>query len=122
MAKREVINIDVSRRVLRIGPAAYPVQNIARVQAIKLVPNRARAVRRFLVAVLFCVILGVAAAVVAKKDTGLSNSNVTALHGVEIGAVVLVAISIIRLVMKLSARTFYALVIETAGTPRTALI
>jgi uncharacterized protein YmfQ (DUF2313 family) len=37
-------------------------------------------------------------------------------------AAVLAAISIILLVMRLSKRTAYALVIETAGTPRTALV
>lgn len=120
--KREVINVEISRRVLRIGAAAYPVQNIARAQTVTLVPKRGTAWRRYVVAVVFWVILGVAAAVAVKKVTGLSNSGLTALHGVEVAALVLLVVSTIRLIVKLSARTFYALVIETAGTPRTALV
>jgi hypothetical protein len=120
--KREVINVGVSRRVLRIGAAAYPVQNIARAQTVTLVPKRGRAWRRYVVAVVLWVILGVAAAVAANKVAGQSNSGLTALHGAEVAALVLVVISTIRLIVNLSARTFYALVIETAGTPRTALV
>jgi hypothetical protein len=120
--KREVINVGVNRRVLRIGAAAYPVQNIARAQTVTLVPKRRTAWRRYVVAVVLWVILGVAAAVAANKLAGLSNSGLTALRGAEVAALVLVVISTIRLIVNLSARTFYALVIETAGTPRTALV
>jgi hypothetical protein len=120
--KREEINVEVSRRVLRIGTAAYPVRNIARAQTVALIPNREAAWRRYVVAVALWVILGVAAAVAVNKVTGLPNSGLTALHGVEVAALVLVVISTIRLIVNLSARTFYALVIETAGTPSTALV
>lgn len=120
--KSEVINVGISRRVLRIGAAAYPVQNIARAQTVTLIPKRGTAWRHYVVAVMFWVILGVAAAVAVKKVTGLSNSGLTALHCVEVAALVLLVVSTIRLIVKLSARTFYALVIETAGTPRTALV
>jgi Family of unknown function (DUF6232) len=121
-AKREMVNVGISRRVLRIGAAAYPVQNIARAQTVKLEPNRAKACRRFFAALVLWVTLGGAAAVAANKVTELSNSELTALRGVEIAALVLVVVSTIRLIVKLSARTYYALVIETAGTPRTALV
>jgi hypothetical protein len=94
--KREVINVEISRRVLRIGAAAYPVQNIARAQTVTLEPKRGTAWRRYVVAVVFWVILGVAAAVAVKKVTGLSNSGLTALHGVEVAALVLLVVSTIR--------------------------
>jgi hypothetical protein len=123
--KSELIKVRVSRRILWVGAEAYPLQNIARARAVELVPQRAAAVRRYLGAVIFCLILGVAAAVVATKLTtnaSVPNSAFTALHGVEIVAVALIVISTIRLFVKLSARTLYALVIETAGTPFAALV
>jgi chromate transport protein ChrA len=101
------------------------LRNIARAQTIELAPPRGAAVRRYLGAVIFFVILGVVAAVVATKLTTVASvpsSAFTALHGVEIVAVALIVISTIRLFVKLSARTLYALVIETAGTPFAALV
>ena len=123
--KSELTKVSVSRRILWVGAEAYPLRNIARAQAIELPPQRGTAIRRYLGAVIFCVILGVVAAVAATKLTTVASvpsSAFTALHGVEIAAVALIAISTIRLLVKLSARTLYALVIETAGTPFAALV
>ena len=55
--KREVINVRVSRRVLWVGAQAYPLQNIARAQTIKLVPKREAAVRHYVMAVILWVLL-----------------------------------------------------------------
>src|SRR5713101_3720330 len=60
--ERELITVRVSRRVLWVGAQAYPLQNIARAQTIKLVSNRRAAIRHYVVAVIFWVILGIAAA------------------------------------------------------------
>jgi Family of unknown function (DUF6232) len=120
--KPDVIEVGVSRRVLRIGAAAYPVQNIARAQTVTLVPRRGRAWRRFLLAVVLSMLLAAGAAVAANQATGLPSSGLTALHGAVVAAGALVVISTIRLMVNLSARTYYGLVIETAGTPRTALV
>lgn len=107
--KREFINVRVSRRILWVGAEAYPLQNIARAQTIEIVPRRGAAIGRYVMMVVLWLILGGAAAL--------------AIHALAVlVALVLIVISTIRLIKALSRRTFYALVIETAGTPRTALV
>jgi hypothetical protein len=108
--KREVIDIEVSRRILWVGAEAYPLHNIARAQTVKLVPNRALALARYIRAIALWVVLGLVAMIVTQNEL--------------VAAVVLVLIvaNTVRLITKLSAATFYALVIETAGTPYRALV
>lgn len=125
--KRARIDVKISRQVLWVGAEAYPLQNIARAQTIKLVPNRGAAFRRFLVSFIFEVVLGAAAAVairLAPRLTSVQASN--DVHSVATGvlvlAVALVGYSAIRLIVRLSRGTYYALLIETAGTPRSVLV
>jgi Family of unknown function (DUF6232) len=107
--ERELITVRVSRRVLWIGAQAYPLQNIARAQTIKLVSNRRAAIRHYVMAVIFWVILGIAAALFL-GDIAL------------IIMLALIGISTIRLKRALSRPAFYALEIETAGNPSTVLV
>jgi Family of unknown function (DUF6232) len=121
------INVQVSQGILWVGSEAYPLRNIARVQPVKLAPNRGAAFRGFMIAVVFCVLLIVAAAVATRAASRVTSvQGYNALHYVADGAFalagVLAVISVIRLIMRLLRRTVYALVIETAGTPRTALV
>lgn len=127
MSKSEVIDVQISRQVLWVGAEAYPLRNIARAQAIKLVPNREAAWGRYLTAVICWVLLGVAAVVAMKQAPRLSTvQGSNALHAAAVGALVLAlvlfVISTIRLIRVLSTRTYYALVIETAGTPHKTLV
>lgn len=121
--KSELINVRVSRgsRILWIGAEAYPLQNIARARSVKLAPDRKAAVRLYLKAVVPCLILGIAAKIVLAKFPAIPSSAVNAFHGAEIAVVALAAISTIRLLARLFTRTYYALVIETAGTPYAAV-
>jgi hypothetical protein len=125
--KSEVIEVKVEQGVLWVGAEAYPLQNIARARTVRLVPNRAWAVRRFVVSVVLCVLLGIAGAVglrLANRQS--SESGYHLLHNGGVAAVVvavaLVIVSLIMLLVRVSRRTFYALVIETAGTPRGVLV
>ena len=125
--QRELIDIRISRRILWVGTAAYPLQNIARAQTIEIQRDRRAALRRYLRAVVLCVFLGAAATVAIKLAPRLtsvrgSNALLHAAAGVLVLALVLMAISTVRLITVLLARTYYALVIETSGTPQTALI
>jgi len=127
MSSSEVIDVQVSQGILWVGSEAYPLQNIARVQPVKLGPNRRAALRRYLKAVVFCLFLTAAAVVAVRVASRVSSAQgYNALHGVADGmfalAAVLAVISTILLIIRLSRRTAYALVIETAGTPRTALL
>jgi Family of unknown function (DUF6232)/FHA domain len=125
--KRELIDIRISRRILWVGTAAYPLQNIARAQTIEIQRDRRAALRRYLKALVLCVFLGAAATVAIKLAPRLSsvrgsNALLHAAAGLLVLALALMAISTVRLIIVLLARTYYALVIETSGTPQTALI
>ena len=76
---------------------------------------------------MLCVFLATAATVAIKLAPGLRPcaSSIALLHaaaGVLVLALVLLAISTARLITVLLTRTFFALVIQTSGTPQTALI
>ena len=120
--KREVINVRVSRRVLWVGAQAYPLQNIARAQTIKLVPKREAAVRHYVMAVILWVLLGVAATVAVNSAEQLSSSSNALPKVIIVVVVALIVISTIRVIAVFLRPTFYALDIETAGTPRTVLV
>jgi pSer/pThr/pTyr-binding forkhead associated (FHA) protein len=125
--KREFINIRVSRRILWVDDEAYPLQNIARAQTVELRRDRGAALWRYLKAMVCWVLLGAAATAATEFSTRLSSSQGSnALHDAGVGvlvlALVLAVISTIRLIAVLLSRTYYALVIETSGTPSTALV
>lgn len=113
--KREVIDVRVSQRILWVGTEAYPLHNIARAQTIKLVPKRGQALKALTLWVfLGAVTVGITNAVdVTFGVVGFAVAGVT---------LALIAISAIRLMVALLTPTFYALVIETAGTPYKALV
>lgn len=122
MSSSKVINIGVSQGVLWIGGEAYPLHNIARVQNVELVPRRGRAVGAFVKEMLLWVALGVGG-VVALRFAELSSSDVeTFTRYIAIGAVALAVFSILKVLVALARRTYYALVIETSGRPHTAVI
>jgi len=116
--KRQIIDIRVSRRILWIGSEAYPLHNIARAQTVNLVPRRAPAVWAYVKAIMLWLLLGVAAGFV--REAGLIPSNLADIASIAVP--VLMLISTIKLIADLSRRTLYALIIETAGTPHTALV
>jgi len=112
----------VSRRVPWVGEAAYPLQTIARAQRVKLVPKRGAALRNYVKAVLLWILLGAVAAIVL-SSAGLLRSGANTLAGLVIIAVpVLIVVRTVRLIGVLLPPKLYALIIETAGPPRTALV
>ena len=119
--KSETIQVRVSQRILWVGAEAYPLQNIARAQTIKLVPKRAAAFWRFLMEITVWTILGVAG-IVAINNAQFIEVDSEARIAVVVVVSVLVLVSAIRPIRVRMERTLYALVIETAGTPRTALV
>lgn len=125
--KSETIEVKVERGVLWVGSEAYPLRNIARARTVRLVPNRPRAVRRFVISAVLCLILGIAGAVALRLASRQNTDSSYHLYhnggtAAVAAAVALVVISLIVLLVRLSRGTFYALVIETAGTPRGVLV
>ncbi|MEU4080715.1 hypothetical protein DEJ45_10505 [Streptomyces venezuelae] len=121
MARRKVIRVEVSKRVLWIGASAYPLQNIARATTVSIKPQRARAVGNFVKAVLVVGLLLVAALALAQADELSRGDQELITRGAEVTAAVLVAAFLVRLIAVLSTRTYYALVVETSGNPLTLL-
>jgi Family of unknown function (DUF6232) len=95
--RRELLDVGVHSGILWIGAAAYPLRNIARVQVVEVRPDRARAVRRF---VLQAFAWTGIVAVAAIRSAGLSPSD-QATSG-SFGALVwfvLMTVSLIRLLV-----------------------
>jgi hypothetical protein len=126
----ERIKVEVSRRILHIGPAAYPLQNIARVQSQVLKFARWPAVRAFIVATVIWIALGAAATFAIKyayshNAASLSYDSQQKYLGIaRLAPAVLTGLSLLRLLfrLRLTWRRYYALVIETAGTASAALV
>jgi hypothetical protein len=123
VSRTAILTIGVSRRVLWVGAEAYPLQNIARAQTVRLDPAHSHAVWTFVKSLLLWVFLGAAGAVPLRYAPTLSTEDVDRLTGyIAFGVTALTVFSAVRLLVALSRRTLYALVIETAGTPRTAVV
>jgi len=127
--RAETIEVRVNQRVLWIGAGAYPLQNIARIQKIRLAPQRRAAVKRFLVSTTVWMSLGVFAWLALDITPTLGIDNLPPLPvgprtrtGVVAGVLGLTIISSIRLIKVLLEQTLYALVVETAGNPHAALV
>jgi hypothetical protein len=126
----EPIKVEVSRRILHIGSAAYPLQNIARVQSQELEWVRWPAIKSFLKAAVIWIVLGAAATAAIKFAADRQPGSTIALnqgHYITIAwtvAAVLLAVNATVLLVRLRAtwRRYYALVIDTAGSARAALV
>lgn len=123
------ITVSVSKRILHVGSAAYPLANIARVQSQALEFRRWPAIRDFIIQAVIWIALGTAATFAIRyaysQDVGgiTYDSQQRYLNIARLVPAVLIGLSLVRLLVRLAPtwRQYYALVIETAGTP-TALI
>lgn len=119
----ERIRVEISRRVLHIGSTVYPLQNIARVQPQALQFARWPAIKSFLKAVVIWTVLAAVASAAIKAAAGRQTGSITAVN-VWTAAAVPVAVSALLLLVRLGRtwRRYYALVIDTAGSARAALV
>jgi len=119
MAKREVIKIRVSRRILWVGAEAYPLHNIARATTAPIEPRRMAAVGQFLGYALLLLILSAAFGGTGGHGDLNTDAVQRLITFLDIGiGLVLVA----RLASVLVKRVYHALVIETSGAPYTVLV
>ena len=151
MSSDELLTVRVSRRILWMGPDAYPLQNIARTMVRPLKFNRRVPVMSFLKVTVICVLVSVAATIAIKQirlgavqsavesgydmsgygsvpETdplvpylGLINSSY---HVIMVVAVIAISWSAVRLLwlLWLMSKRYFSLVVETAGTPYTAIV
>ncbi|QNP72584.1 hypothetical protein IAG44_26260 [Streptomyces roseirectus] len=108
--------------ILWVGAEAYPLHNIARATTVRIRPRRMAALGQFLAyALLLVVVSGVITE--AARHGELNNADSGAVTDlVLLLDAVIGGILVIRLVSVLVTPVYHALVIETAGTPYTALV
>jgi hypothetical protein len=118
---RQTITVQVKDKVLWIGSDAYPVQNIARAQARKLIPGKRQSpVWPFVKTLARWLVVGIVASIVVALAHLGSRWNAV----VWLVVLVFIAFAVVRMIRDLRKRDipYYSLLIETAGTPREALI
>src|SRR6266568_8317188 len=108
------VNVRISKRVLWVGSEAYPLQNIARARAVRVIPKsrwtgKSRAQAGCLGFLAFLFVLGLGA---AAHSAG----------GVLVVVVAIVAVAIVVALTRRKTQPYYALIIETSGNPRRALV
>ncbi|WP_399883834.1 DUF6232 family protein [Streptomyces sp. BBFR51] len=108
------MELRISRRLLWIGTAAYPLQNIARVYTLTLQPRRKEAVMRFLKRSGLIVAVAMIATLPAMADAALSG-NGTFLALIWFVAVGLWIFCLVDMIIVLSAPSHYVLAVETNG-------
>ncbi|CAM5703424.1 DUF6232 family protein [Streptomyces aurantiogriseus] len=116
------IDLRVGKRLLWVGRAAYPLENVTRVYTFMLTPKRKEATVLFLKRV--AIILSVAFALtILGGITGIASQSAagTIVTFVWLGAAAALVFSVVELVAVLSAPTQYVLAVETAG-PSIAMV
>lgn len=123
------ITVSVSKRILHIGSSSYPLANIARVQSQEIEFRRWPAIRAFIIQAVIWIVLGAAATYAINYTSshdmgGFAYDSQRYLNLVRPASAVLIGLSLVRLLIRLAPtwRRYYALVIETAGTPNAVLI
>ncbi len=117
------IEVRVNQQILWVGDEAYPLRNIARARVVRLTVRRGAAFGRFLgFALLWLVLgLGATAALRAARSEGVRLDKSLG-EVIAIATTILIGLSFLRLLYLLLRPALFALVIETAGNPHTALI
>ncbi|WP_405003627.1 DUF6232 family protein [Kitasatospora purpeofusca] len=101
----DTVNVSVSNHILRVGDNSYPLRNISCTRIHHIQPDRSKPVWSF---VGWCLLLPV-------LSLGTTNGTVR-LWILVIGF----AVQLVRLALRLLARTVHQLIIETPGRSETA--
>lgn len=116
------VDLRVSKRLLWVGDAYYPLQNVARVYTLTIHPRRKDAVllfvKRLLILGTATVLLSLLAATIDASSDG-GSAGVTVLVVCAAGATLLY--SLVEMLKVLGAPTHFVLAVETTG-PSTAVV
>ncbi|MFH8581293.1 DUF6232 family protein [Streptomyces zaomyceticus] len=104
----DTLRLRVSRRMLWVGAAAFPLHNITRVEAFKLKPDRGAAFLRFLKWLVVAVLVYVAINVASDGDASVGE------EGNPLFVVILIAL-VVFLLKELFAPARPVLLVETAS-------
>ncbi|RSS79989.1 DUF6232 family protein [Streptomyces sp. WAC06614] len=114
------VALRISRRLLWVGEAAYPLHNIARVHTFTLRPDRWGAFMSFLKWLFGSAVVLVLLQITSAGSSSYAerNANADGLWALGIGVAVVLVVS---LCVRLAAPSQYVLGVETSG-PSTALV
>lgn len=121
------VDLRVSKRLLWVGPAAYPLENIARVFTFVLRPRRKEALMLFSKRVALTLALAVGLTVLILLVDGVSSLGRGESSGgpfitlAWLGTVGALIFYLVELMQVLSARPHFVLAVETSG-PSTAMV
>ncbi|MFJ9590857.1 DUF6232 family protein [Streptomyces acidicola] len=129
---RPIIGVDlrVSKRLLWVGEAYYPLQNIARVYTLTIHPRRKEAVllfiKRLLIIGAVTTLLGLfAAAIDASQSSSFGGGGSGGSPGLTVFVILIAGAaliySLVEMMKVLSAPSHFVLAVETSG-PSTALV
>ncbi|WP_381795757.1 DUF6232 family protein [Streptomyces niveus] len=113
------VHLRVSKRLLWVGDAYYPIQNIARVYTLTIHPRRREAVvlfvKRLLLTGVVTTFLGLLAAAIDAFGSGDSGGSSGLALLILIGALAALTYSLVEMLKVLGAPTHFALAVETSG-------
>jgi hypothetical protein len=115
------IDLSISKRLLWVGGAAYPLQNIARVYTFTLHPRRKEAVLRFLKRVALTLSVAAVLTLLGGLAAMGSEGAETVLTWVWLLAFGVLVYALVDMITVLSAQSHFVLAVETSG-PSTALV
>lgn len=120
----DMITVQVDNQILWVGSEAYPLRNIARAQTARILPPVRWAVVRLIRAVFVWLVLGIGAYSAIRyggvRVTGMSRSELLEVLSLIMLGLILIAVLIF--IKRVAIGKVYALIIETAGSPRAALL
>lgn len=110
------IDLVVSKRLLWVGGACYPLANIARVYTLTIHPRRKEAVTRFLKRAAIVMAVTIALTIIA-GFTMLGNQEAGSglLTFVHLGAAAAVIYSLVEMIQVVSSQPHFVLAVETSG-------
>ncbi|MFF6775445.1 DUF6232 family protein [Streptomyces sp. NPDC012637] len=116
------VDVVISKRLLWVGGAVYPLHNIARVYTFMLHPRRGEAVRRFLKRTALTLIVAMAFTFFTGIASFGSQSDLSGLLTfIWLGAIGALIWFLIDMIMVLSAKSHFVLAVESNGQS-TALV
>ncbi|WDV53657.1 DUF6232 family protein [Streptomyces coeruleorubidus] len=116
------IELRVSKRLLWVGGAAYPLRNIARVYTFTLHPRRKEAVIRFLARTGITLAVAIGLSIIGSVTFLASRSTGNGLLTfVWLGSGAALIYFLVDMLSVVTAQSHYVLAIETAG-PSTAMV
>lgn len=110
------VDLVVSKRLLWVGGACYPLENIARVYTLTIHPRRKDAVVRFLKRAAKVTAVAIALTIIGSLTfAGNGDSDSELLTFVYLGALAAVIYSFVEMIQVLSAQPHFVLAVETSG-------